>query len=1438
MHLRLKVRPTINGETVSICLNTGSGRTLVDRDFLDLFPERTIEKRRSRPVRGAFGGDLIKLNELATFWLYAPGTKANGAPGVVRKKVEAWVTEGLEAGCLLGTQWQDARNISINFNKQVVHFPGEDFSIPFAPLQKSVPVVRKVVASQKIKLLPGELSYVPVSYVDLPRGRSFALTGVHPATVNAILNSDSHKVILLSNPTDEPLEIKKHTRLGTIHEQIDRAHFVSTGKKAFAALALATMAGQAAPSAPTSAEAIQMVGPNNLRVPLTPSTFAHGKAPMNSEFVITPEMREELQKEAPAHTQEPSLTQSTQPTPMPDGNVSDYVWNIVKGKGNSVPPVQSDFDDAPEETDGEDLKLPEVPKVKDRHGYGIKTPDKAPYITTQDGVRVYNGKPKEARILQRICKSFAKVWIDKGPIDVPKDMQMRVPLAEGYQKANLASKAYPVSKKNRDFVDGKRDELHAQGRMEWVHEPSPFAQPVFVVWRKVHNEMKGRVVVDLRPVNKVAVPDAYPLPLQADVIDALRGKLYITIIDATAFFHQFLVWPKHRNRFTIVSHRGLERSLVAMMGFKNSPAYAQRFMDTLLRAYRHFARAFIDDIVIFSDTFEEHTEHLTLIFKLFLSKNIALSPPKAFVGFPSVELLGFYVDALGLLTTAERIQGFQGLEFPRTLKALETYLGSTGFLRAMISYYAQRVEPLQKRKVELLAKGRREGKLPPNNPGKRQHYTRSREFEPTAKEKLAFEDMQAYITKELRLHHQDPDRVPFLQIDGSLEHGFGVMFFHHVGDWIPGSPIASTSVEPIMFLSRCLSAPEQNYGPSELEVGCLVWAVRRLRTHIHSSNRNTVVLTDHEATKGILAQTSLKTVSTDRANRRLVNTSVYLSAYPLDVYHMPGKLNLVPDALSRLAAVGDEEAKARDEEPALDADAVWNINGSSRHDCVLAVAEAVMSDEMRDRFRAGYKSDPVWARMIEDLTNNKQHEDVLNASKAGHPFRLVDGLLYNRDNDGSERLVVPTAEVLTVLRDAHDDRHHFSRTRMMQSLEGIHFRRKRHLVDEYVAKCHACGGVRINNQKPPGSLQPIQAPEEPIRLITMDFVTALPTVSSIGTPWALGSEGKYAAYDAFLTVTCKSSKRSMVLPGNERYTASDWGTVLGRHLLLGDWACPKAIISDRDAKFVSDFWTGMWKTFGTKLQMTTAYHPQADGQSERKNQVVEMAIRYHAFENPDSDWADLIPALQWNLNNAYTEPIEASPHEYLFGFKMQGPLDRLTGNTPKSLRDMRYMREHLRRDAQLASDIAAAQSKRIYDAKHRQVEFEVGDKVWLELGKAYKLKGRQNKKEAPRRQGPYDIVRKVSPLAYELDFKKSDLQSRLHPVVSIQYLTKYNCDDDPFHRKPPAPGPVEYTPSDEDSDADSPSYEVERVVTHGLYGRNKRPRYLVRWKGYGEAEDT
>ncbi|RWA09357.1 hypothetical protein EKO27_g5767 [Xylaria grammica] len=703
---------------------------------------------------------------------------------------------------------------------------------------------------------------------------------------------------------------------------------------------------------------------------------------------------------------------------------------------------------------------------------------------------------------------------------------------------------------------------------------------------------------------------------------------------------------------------------------------------------------------------------------MFREKNIAFLAKKSFLGYPSVELLGFRVDGLGISTPEEKLAAFRNLAFPSQLKALEKYIGATGFLRPLLPYYAKIMEPLQRRKTALLNEGRQKGLIESKNPGKRMAYCKSTWYEPTEEEKAAFEAIQDLICRNTLIYHHDPDKQLYMQVDASLERGFGVMLFH-IKDgykWEPDVMVPGAQVLPTMFLSRCVSQPELRYGPSEMEVACVVWACKRLRTTVEACRDPVIVLTDHSSTKGIVDQTNMNTTSTDRANKRLINASIYLSQYGLQVYHILGRRNFVPDALSCLQADSDEldengKIKRSDEVAVLDD--IWFNE---------VITEAILDDSVRDEIAADYLKDPKYSRILQTLRDD--NEDVENFFRPGYPFAVVKKLLYNVDRKGTYRLCIPRDQIGKFLASAHDDKHYFGRERMMQNLEG------------------------------------------------------------------------YSIY-------AKTRK-----------------------------GVPTGLISDRDSKFTSDFWSGMWKTFGSRLLMTTAYHPQGDGLSERKNQTVEIAMRYYTFEHPDRPWVDVLPALQWNLNSAYSAPIKSSPHEQLFGFRLPGPNNILTQVDTTSYEDIRFLREHLRKDAELAMDFAASRAKYFYDRKHKLMEFNVRDEVYLKLHDGYHLPGRPSKKYSQQRAGPWKVLERVGRLSYRLDLPET---FEIYPVVSIAHLSPGRKGEDPFHRSIPVPGPV--LDDQPDSEEEGESFEIETILKHRLDRQRTGFQYLVKWKGYGHEDN-
>jgi hypothetical protein len=1066
--------------------------------------------------------------------------------------------------------------------------------------------------------------------------------------------------------------------------------------------------------------------------------------------------------------------------------------------------IVSHTDEFDDDTTTNALALPRSMK-----GAGITKPTEVPEKLLGNDVHVCTKDQTLADRIEAIVVEFQNCWEDDGsPIDVPENERMEIPLVDGWQEKKIRCKIYPVGVRDRQVIDEVFDGLHAQNKMYFPRGATPFGWPVFVVWKNVNGKPKGRPVVDLRVLNSLKIPDNYPMPLQQDIIDALRGASYISVMDASSFFYQFLVKEEHQERFTVISHRGQETSRVALMGYHGSPAYVQRFMDNLLKGHSHFCRCFIDDIVVFSKSQEDHIQHLRTTLTLFKEKRISLSGKKTFLGYPSVELLGHRVDGFGMSTTEERVAAMKAIQFPENLQQLERFIGMAGWLRQFVPFYAKIIEPLQKRKTELLAIGREQGATG----AKRKGYVTRTKWEPNEKEIASFESVKAYLSDPRTLIHCDPARQLYLKIDASNERGFGILAFHlKEGYTVPSnlSKIASTAVQPILFLSKLLSAAEKNYRSTELEVACLLYTCRRLRVMLQSAQEPVIVLTDHAATRGVCNQTSLATNDASKANMRLIVASQYLSQYRLDIRHIPGKLNIVPDALSRLTA--------------LEASDVTNDN---ELDNVYAFSELNVSDDFRNALRDGYLADPHFARVLRLLGfHDSVPEGDFSPQVHGINFMIKNGLLYHVPLSGAPRLCIPDACTKALLSMVHDNQH-FGFDRTYDELRGFCIPRVTKKVLDYIKFCPSCLVNNTLRTRPNGALQPIITPPIPFHTVTMDFILALPEIPAVA-PWSI--EG-FAVFNCMMTNTCKFSKKSLLIPGHDTYGAEQWAIILIRMLFLCDWGIPRAFISDRDPKFVSDLWKAIWSTMNVKLLFTTAWHPQADGQSEIKNQNVEIAIRHQVYEFPDLPWSGGVISLQAAFNNALSRPIGCSPNEVVQGNKANTAVSLLTPEDDKIPEVIRNLR---RIDAESAIVFAGNAAKEYYDSRHTPVELNVGEMVYLRLHKGYQLPGKPNRKISEQRTGPFEVKKRIGKLAYELDLPP---RWKIHPVISIAHLVPAPDGDDPFER--PVADPQEPIENEGDDD-DWKSYELERVVDRRTtrYGGRNNTEYLVKFKGYGNQHN-
>ncbi|GJS14300.1 putative reverse transcriptase domain-containing protein [Tanacetum coccineum] len=316
-------------------------------------------------------------------------------------------------------------------------------------------------------------------------------------------------------------------------------------------------------------------------------------------------------------------------------------------------------------------------------------------------------------------------------------------------------------------------------------------------------------------------------------------------------------------------------------------------------------------------------------------------------------------------------------------------------------------------------------------------------------------------------------------------------------------------------------------------------------------------------------------------------------------------------------------------------------------------------------------------------------------------------------------------------------------------------------IATYVSKCLTCSKVKVEHQKPSGLLVQPEIPQWKWEKITMDFITKLPKTSSgYNTIWVIVDRLTKSAHFLLMKET----------DSMERLTRLYLKEVVSRH------GVPVSIISDRDGRFTSYFWQSLQKALGTHLDMSTTYHPQTDGQSERTIQTLEDLYRACVidFEN---GWDKHLPLVEFSYNNNYHTSIKAAPFEELYGRKCRPPVCwaevrdvQLTG--------LEIVHETTEKIVQIKSRIQVARDrqKSYADVRRKPLEFQVGDKVMLKVSpwKGVICFGKRGKLN-PRYIGPFKVLAKVGTIAYRL--KLPQQLSSVHSTFHVSNLKKCLSDE-------------------------------------------------------------
>lgn len=979
---------------------------------------------------------------------------------------------------------------------------------------------------------------------------------------------------------------------------------------------------------------------------------------------------------------------------------------------------------------------------------------------------------KNKEHLERLDSEMRRKFEDRFPDDIPHvdelptDIVHRIRLKDPNQI--IQCRKYNTPRKYREAWDALLNQHIAAGRLR--PSSSSFVSPAFLVPKKDPTALP-RWVNDYRALNANTIPDNHPLPRIDEILrDCAKGKIFGKI-DMTNSFFQTRMHPDDIKYTAIDTPLGLHEWTVMPQGGRNAPATHQRRMYMALRPLiGKICHAYLDDIIIWSQTVTEHVKNVQTVLEALRKASLFCSPKKTSLFCTEIDFLGHHISTNGIEADASKVKRILDWPVPQNASDVRSYLGLVRYLEQFLPHLADHTRiltPLTTKTAETEWPG----------------WSNTHQ--------LAFDAITKLVVGRgclTTIDHDDiGDNRIFVTCDAS--------------DWRTGAMLSfgpsPKTARPVAFDSMQLRDAQLNYPVHEKELLAIVRALKKWRIELLGTPFT--VYTDHRTLERFMTQREL--------SRRQARWQEFFAQYDFTIEYILGEENTVADALSRLPPEIED----------LPTYAQGTINMPANISNIIKPISLVMSitpdASLLKDIKSGYTTDP-WCTKLSSLVD----------SLPG--LRREDGLLYLND-----RLVIPRITHLreTIFRLAHDELGHFGLDKSYAALRESYYwpNMRKELEQSYIPACPDCARNKSRTTKPAGPLHPLPVPDNRGDSVSIDFIGPLPLEQG---------------FDGIMTVTDRLGADMRLVPCRMNMKASEIANLFFNH-----WYCenglPLNIVSDRDKWFTSKFWKSLHRLTGIKLKMSTAFHPETDGSSERTNKTVNQALRYFV-DRHQNGWVNALPRVRFNLMST----INASTGYSRFHLHL--------GRTPKLLPPLTV--ENVRKtrmdfptdvtnalesimalktdiadahDALLASKVAQANATN----QHRSDEpkYNVGDEVYLSTAHRRReyLSGdnRRVAKFMPRFDGPYKIV-SANPESsnYTLDLPE---HTNIHPTFHASELKRHIANDGKLYpsRESQRPGPF-ITPTGAEE------WEIDRILDRRTRGRGFQ--YLVRWRGCGPEADV
>ena len=840
----------------------------------------------------------------------------------------------------------------------------------------------------------------------------------------------------------------------------------------------------------------------------------------------------------------------------------------------------------------------------------------------------------------------------------------------------------------RREIDQQTEEMIAMGVAR--ESNSPYSAPIVLVKKK---DGSWRYCTDFRRLNKVTEKASFPLPNIHDSLRRFKKPTVISTMDLIKGYHQIEVAEAHRKYFGFSDGRRHLEYIRTPMGAKNSGATMAALMELVFRGLSpEYVLSYLDDIVIATPDVETHFVVMEQVFRALWEAGLKVHPGKCQFFRSKVSVLGFVISADGIAPDPRNLEKVRDWPTPENETDVRGFVGLGNYYRAHIPRFAQVAEPL----TDLLAKDQ------PFVWGKAQQE--------------AFDELKRLLLMGTACSFPDFERDFILKTDAS--------------DTTVGAVLSQRDDRNQDVMVACasqkLNESERRWATYDKEFWGVVWGIRQFSHYLRY--RKFILYTDHQPLL------SCQSVDTSKdANGKRTRWSLELASYEMDIKYKKGKANSDADALSRAPHADEATSQSAGGE-----DVVF-LGAMSTTEAPIAEVVAQGDQDLAERVFEGQRRDPDIILAKKWVTGKLNGESLLGLNRwyrenEKHLF-VSEGLLYHwRDGKMGERearVVIPYCLIEEILHRTHGDAFagHPGQKRSWERVQRFCiWPTARKDIEEKVRSCPECQQFR---KEPKGSKVVRVLPQKaryPLHYVQADLLE-LPIVSK-GCDHILVIEDRYTKYCVFYPMGGKEA------------------TTVARHFFdfVRRFGCPVIWGTDNGGEFKNRLIEALCKVYGTRKEFSMEYHPQSQGQTERKNStIIAELCRRVAQWGPQ--WVNYIPSLELAYNTTPHSSDGFTPHLKMFGREARTPLQAALPQ-PADTKDWgkpmaEYVRQHQKQLEQVHK-VKDELHQRYMDkmaaiphGKEVAAPFKEGDQVMRYLHRS------ASGKLAPKFDGPWEVVKRI-----------------------------------------------------------------------------------------------